>query len=243
MKTLTRRIAASFRVKIQMILLAAVAFLLMPACAGASNPVHEAVRNYIEANMSWPKESVRMEFITAEPDISALGKPLTFSIEPAGYADFIGDAAFIVRISTRGRQLRTETVRARIEVLRDVLVAARMIRGGAVVADQDVRVMQQWVRRSMPDALYSPDEAIGKRIVMQIRPGTVIAGSMLREAPLVRKGKLVRVIYDNGAMRITTFGMPEEDGAAGNIIRIRNVTSNKIIYARVLGDSLVAVEI
>jgi flagella basal body P-ring formation protein FlgA len=44
-------------------------------------------------------------------------------------------------------------------------------------------------------------------------------------------------------MRISTVGIPEEDGIAGSMIRIKNITSKKIIYARVLGASLVGVGI
>jgi len=66
---------------------------------------------------------------------------------------------------------------------------------------------------------------------------------MLKDVPLVQRGKIVKIVFDSGPMRIVTVGMPEEDGMAGAIIRVRNVTSNKIIYARVLGDSLVGIDI
>ena len=43
-------------------------------------------------------------------------------------------------------------------------------------------------------------------------------------------------------MRIVTVGLSEEDGVAGNIVRVKNITSNKIIYARVLSDSMVELD-
>jgi flagella basal body P-ring formation protein FlgA len=208
---------------------------------GTLPPLHEAVREYIETNMPWQKGHVRVEFLSSEFDLPVSGSDIR--IEPAGNMEFIGDATFFVRVMVRGRIVRTETVRTRIEVLRDTVVAARMIKSGAVLSQSDVRTAKKWVRRIMPDALASLDEAIGKRILTQVKPGMELTSSMLREATLVRKGRLVKVLFDNGSLRIMTIGMPEEDGTAGNIIRIRNVTSNKIIYARVLGDSLVGIEI
>jgi flagella basal body P-ring formation protein FlgA len=95
----------------------------------------------------------------------------------------------------------------------------------------------------MPDAVSDLNEAIGKRLTSQLRAGAALSARMLRDAPLVRKGQMVRVLFDNGSMQISTIGMPEEDGAAGGMVRIRNLTSNKIIYAKVLGDSLVGVDI
>jgi flagellar basal body P-ring formation protein FlgA len=205
--------------------------------------IQAAVRDYIEANMPWPQGTVRIDFLSGEPETIPQGRNLTLRIEPAGNAEFIGDAAFLVRVLSGGKLLRTETVRIRIEVLRDIVVAARAIRSGIILTEQDVRLVKKWVRRIPPDSLSSLDETLGKRITTQARPGMEISVNMLREVPLVQKGKIVKVVFENGVMRITTVGMSEEDGTAGSIVRVRNVTSNKIIYARVLGDSLVGIEL
>ena len=205
--------------------------------------IQAAVRDYIEANMPWPQGTVRIDFLSGEPETTPQGRNLTLRIEPTGNAEFIGDAAFLVRVSAGGKLLRTETVRTRIEVLRDIVVAARAIRSGIVLTEQDVRLVKKWVRRIPPDSLSSLDETLGKRITTQTRPGMEISVNMLREVPLVQKGKIVKVVFESGVMRITTVGMSEEDGTAGSIVRVRNVTSNKIIYARVLGDSLVGIEL
>lgn len=243
MKKLQRRTGTKTGMAAFAIPLMMAVFFLTPVLANASPSIHEIIREYIDSHMPWTHGAVRVDFISKEPDISAHRKEATFRIEPAGNADFIGDAAFLVRISINGTLLRTETVRTRIEVLRDVVVAAKMIRSGAVLTGQDVRLTKKWVSRNMPDALSSLEEAIGKRITLPARPGMELLARMLKEVPLVRKGQMVRVLLDNGSMRITTVAMPEEDGTVGNMVRIRNITSNKVIYARVLGDSLVGVEI
>jgi flagella basal body P-ring formation protein FlgA len=223
--------------------LIAAVFFLTPVPASAAPSVHEAVLEYIETHMPWPQGTVRVDFASGEPTLSAHSKEATFRIGAAGNTDFIGNAAFIVRIYAGGTLVRTETVRTRIEVLRDLLVTARMIRNGAILTEQDLRLVKKWVGRNMPDTLSCLEEAVGKRIIAQVRPGAELTARMLRDAPLVRKGQAVMVLYENGSMRITTVGVPEEDGAAGGLVRVRNVASNKVFYARVLGDSLVGVNI
>lgn len=243
MKQLQRPTGARTRTTAFFVTLMLGLLLLAPVPANAKVHIHEAVREYIETNMPWPRETVRVDFISPEPDIPDRGKDVTLRIEAAGHGDFIGDAAFIVRLSAGGKFIRTETVRTRIELLRDTVVAARMIRSGAVLTEPDIRVAKKWVRRNMPDLLTFSGDAVGKRITVTARPGMELSAHMLREAPLVRKGKMVKVQFDNGSLRVTTVGIPEEDGTAGAIVRVRNVTSNKLIYGRVLGDSLVEVEI
>jgi flagella basal body P-ring formation protein FlgA len=58
----------------------------------------------------------------------------------------------------------------------------------------------------------------------------------------VKRGKLVQIFLDSGYMKITTTGLSEEDGAEGSTIKVRNLTSNKIIYARVIGDAKVRID-
>jgi len=226
------------------VFLMAAAFFLAPAIADAAPSVHEAVREYIETHMPWQQGTIRVEFTSSEPDLSTIGKDITFRIEAAGTADFIGYEAFIVRIySSDGMLLRTETVRTIVEVLRDVIVAAKPISRNTVLTENDLHLAKKWVRRNMFNTVCKLDEAIGKRTLQHLRPDAEIPANMLKEVPLVRKGQVVTVLFDNGLMRISTVGIPEEDGTAGRMVRIKNITSNRTIYAKVLGNSLVAVGI
>lgn len=214
----------------------------LPAGQTGLYPVQAAIQQYIDANMPWPPETVRVDFLSGEPEIKVRGKGVTLRVEPAGNNDFIGDMVFLVRYFREGTLLKTETVRARIEIQRDVVTAARMLSSGTVLVEGDLRIVRRWVRRLHPQALSSPVEATGRRLTMQARAGAEIVASMLKDAPLARKGRIVRVVFDNGLMHIDTVGLMEEDGMAGSIVRVKNITSNKIIYGRVLSDSLVSIE-
>lgn len=200
-----------------------------------------AIREYIEANMPWPPGSLRVDFLSKEPESIPQNRDLVLRVEPAGNQDFIGDMVFLVKSFRDGNLLRTESVRTRIEVQRDVVTAARGLPAGIVLTESDIRTARRWVRRIHPHSLPSPEEASGKRLTMQVASGAEILATMLKEVPLVRKGKMVKMVFDNGSMQIVTVGLSEEDGVAGNIVRVKNITSNKIIYARVLSDSLVGI--
>lgn len=200
-----------------------------------------AVREYIEANMPWPPEAVRVDFLSEGPESISQNRDVVLRVEPAGNQDFIGDMVFLVKAFKGGNLLRTESVRTRIEVQRDVVTAARGLPAGTVLAESDIRTVRRWVRRIPPNSLPSTEAASGKRLTIQIASGAEILATMLKEIPLVRKGKMVKMVFDNGPMQIVTVGLSEEDGIAGNIVRVKNITSNKIIYARVLSDSLVKI--
>ena len=200
-----------------------------------------AIREYIEANMPWPPGSVRVDFLSKERESVSQHRDLILRVEPTGNQEFIGDMVFLVKYFKGGTLLKTESVRTRIEVERDVLTAARGLPAGTVLTESDIRIVRRWVRRIHPHSLPSMEATSGKRLTMQVASGAEILATMLKEVPLVRRGKMVKMVFDNGAMQIVTVGLSEEDGIAGNIVRVKNITSNKIIYARVLSDSLVGI--
>ncbi len=75
-----------------------------------------------------------------------------------------------------------------------------------------------------------------------IRPNMEITTNMLRDAIMIKKGKMVRILLDNGPVRVISTGVSEENGAYGAMIKVKNTSSKKIIFARVEGQSLVRVE-
>jgi flagella basal body P-ring formation protein FlgA len=200
-----------------------------------------AIREYIEANMPWPPGSMRVDFLSKEPEYLPQNKDFSLRVEPAGNQDFIGDMVFLVKCFKGGTLLRTESVRTRIEVERNVVTAARGLPAGTTLSESDIRTARRWVRRIHPHSLSLMEETAGKRLTIQVASGAEILATMLKEIPLVRKGKIVKMVFDNGPMQIVTVGLSEEDGVAGNIVRVKNISSNKIIYARVLSDSLVRI--
>jgi flagella basal body P-ring formation protein FlgA len=222
--------------------LLSLAFPAATSHAADAEPLFRAaIREYIDANMPWPPGSVRIDFLSKEPDSIPQNKDLILRVEPAGNQDFIGDMVFLVKSFKGGNLLRTESVRTRIEVQRDLVTAARGLPAGTVLTESDIRTVRRWVRRIHPQSLPSTAEASGKRLTMQVASGAEILATMLKETPLVRKGKMVKMVFDNGPMQIVAVGLSEEDGVAGNVIRVKNITSNKIIYARVLSDSVVGI--
>jgi flagella basal body P-ring formation protein FlgA len=225
-----------------MVLFSLVLLAATSHAADAENLFRTAIREYIEANMPWPPGSVRVDFLSEEKESIPQYRDLILRVEPSGNQDFIGDMVFLVKSFKGGNLLRTESVRTRIEVLQDVVTAARMLPAGTVLAESDIRTVRRWVRRIHPHSLPSTEATSGKRLMIQVASGVEILATMLKEIPLVTKGKMVKIVFDNGPMKIVTVGLSEEDGVAGNIVRVKNITSNKIIYARVLSDSLVSIE-
>ncbi|MBU8910847.1 MAG: flagellar basal body P-ring formation chaperone FlgA, partial [Desulfobacterales bacterium] len=204
--------------------------------------IKKYVRTYIEKNISWPKNVVRVEFPSTVSDLRLTGEKITCRVLSKRNEDFIGNSSFTFKCYENGTFLHGKTVRVKIEIGMDVVVSAKFLRRNVKIEHDDVRLVKKWFNRLPSNIISSPDAVIGMKLRTNVKPNAEITGNMVRAIPMVKRGKPVRIIFENGPMRITTIGLSDQDGLHGELIKVRNVSSKNMIYARVTGNSLVKVE-
>ena len=74
-----------------------------------------------------------------------------------------------------------------------------------------------------------------------IKKGDLIKTSLLEPAPLVHKGETIKLIAKREGLKIITAGISKEDGVAGALIRVENLSSGKVVRGYVKGKSTVEV--
>jgi len=204
--------------------------------------IKAAVRAYIEKNMPWSKGAVRVRFTGTVSDLTLTGNKINCRVLSKKNEDFIGGSTFTVRFYENNTFLNGKTVRVKIDVLMDVVVSAQPLRRNIKISHNDVKLVKKWFSRSPSNIISSLNNVVGMKLRSSVRTNTEITGNMVRSIPMVKRGKPVRIIFENGPMRITTIGLAEQNGMHGELIKVRNVSSKKIIYVRVTGNSLAKVE-
>jgi flagella basal body P-ring formation protein FlgA len=195
----------------------------------------------VAASLELPAESVRVELLGRVPELPA-DEGTECTVASRGAGPCVGSVPFDARISRGGVLVREETVRARVEVLQEVVVAARSLPRDATLTEDDVRLASRWVRELPVRAATSTADVVGKRLGVALPTAGEIQRGMLREVILVKRGKAVRIELDEGGLHISALGTSEEDGAQGALIKVRNSSSNRTLWARVVAPAAVRVE-
>jgi len=204
--------------------------------------LNRAVGLHIDKNMPWMKGSMRFEILSALPQLAMPEGKVTWKVESRANEDYLGETNYVLKLYNNGVLFREEPIRARIEVLREFVISTKNMGRNHVVAAEDISLQKRWVRSIPLNSISDMNDVIGKSLCLSVRPNTEITGNMLKAVNAVTRGRIVQVILDSGAINITTMGMAEEDGVEGSFVRVRNISSNKIIYARVVGESKVKVD-
>ncbi|TFG92166.1 MAG: flagellar basal body P-ring formation protein FlgA [Syntrophobacterales bacterium] len=226
------------------------AFVMVAVCEAApaatttigEETIKRVVTEYITKNMPWPTGSVRIAFHFRIPDATLSGENIVCRVEGERREDFVGYSNFTVGFYDKKVFRGEQSVRVKLEVSRDVVVSARYLPRGTDIQGGDVKLVQKWFEHMPSRVISSLEEAVGKRLSTSAKQNTEITRDMLREPVMVSRGKQVQVVLERGPVKITTVGLSEQNGSKGDVVKVRNLSSNQSIYATVVGESLVRVD-
>ena len=139
-----------------------------------------------------------------------------------------------------GALTRSVNVPVRVSQRVEVLVAARPVARHVLLGAEDVRTE----RREMvsgQDPLRDLGAIIGRRAIRGISPGEPMLAGMVELPPLVRRGEIVLVIAEGQGLRATALGEAREEGKAGDVVRVRNLSSGREVYGQVEAERTIRV--
>lgn len=146
----------------------------------------------------------------------------------------------LVQLLVDHRQVTQVTVNFRLVRRAPVVVAVRDLPAGTVLAAGDVEV-QERPAVAGPLQISDPEQALGRQAATPIKAGTTLTNSMLKNATVVKRGTRVKLICRGAGFTITAAGEALQDGATGQLVRVRNLTSRLEVTGTAIGDQLVEV--
>ncbi len=123
-----------------------------------------------------------------------------------------------------------------------VIIPTRVIYPGEVIsADMLEEVPLRRQVRNLASLTLDWSQIEGKVARRTLLPGRMIPVSSFRDAWLVEPGKPVQVVFRHGGLEISLSGVPLQAGAAGEIVRVRNMDSGSVFTGIVMGDGTIRV--
>ena len=144
-------------------------------------------------------------------------------------------AGAVVDVCVRvdGETAHNLPVSFRIRRFREAIAARLPVKAGEPFARDNVELRRVEVT-SLPFTPVSDESVLaGKVAVRAIRAGQPITVADFRDAPLVRRGEIVTIRARAGSVEITTRGVAQSDGAREALIPVLNVSSQKVVFAKV----------
>ena len=117
----------------------------------------------------------------------------------------------------------------------EVYVPARTLSTGEIIAQGDLQTITVPERDLSSNAVVDLNSLVGMEVKRTLREGSIIRKNAIAAPLLVRKKDLITLTVETSQMRLTAQGQAMDDGAIGDVIRVMNLTSKKVISAVVSG--------
>ena len=129
---------------------------------------------------------------------------------------------------------------ASVNIVQEVVVTNDNLSPGTLLSRHNLKVIEVDKNKLRGTSFTSVDEVAGARIKRRIRAGNIIDDRMLC---FICKGDRVTIAAISNGLSITVYGVAQEDGVLGDTIQVRNISSDKMVYAKIASTSQVEISI
>ncbi len=189
--------------------------------------IKQILKNYIKSRY---KNLDIEEIRTSKVSIDVVGKP-KITISPKGQTNsYIYFDIFINR--------RKISASVKYYPVKKVVVAKRYIPKGSVISVYDVKLSKVKIKK---DERYftNVNEVIGRKVKFSIKANEPIKEKYIQKNFIVKRNTNVEVVFQRGSFKIKLLGRALENGQLGDLIKVRNLSSGKVILCRVIGQNRV----
>ncbi len=197
----------------------------------------------VESAMADLKETRRhtLEVSKAPRSLHAPAGELTYDVSIPNGLRYGGTTPVYVAIKTDGVPYRQVICYFRLHVYDQIVVAAKDLRPAVVLGASDLRLEEREVGSTSAKYLTSVDAAVGHEVNRLVREGIMLTEPMLQNPVIMQAGVQIYIVANVNGVRIKTEGVTLQRGREGDIIRVRNVHSSKVLRAKVLDATTVEV--
>lgn len=223
---------------------------LAPASAALGQPVQksaaisQAIIERIQNrwNLDSPKYEIELrrnpflagDFDRPEAFDSITVRPLTRKL-PRGIFPMLID------IYLDGKSVRHGQAAAFVAVFDSVLVVDSRSSKGTLAVDLPLQLQFKEITNLADAYITNIAELDDTRLRRNLQRGDMLTRSALERIPDVEFGQEVRIEYSGGGLTLSAAGYALQKGIVGETVRVRNLSSKRIIKAVVAGPGLVRI--
>ena len=119
------------------------------------------------------------------------------------------------------------------------VIVVRPVSRGDLLTREDLGL--QTLSRSGSGGFIDIDELVGRRAKKSLRTGLVVHDRHLQPDWMVHAKQSVSVVNNTGGIQVTTAGIALENGRLGDLVKVRNLSSNSILHGFVAGTKKISI--
>lgn len=214
---------------------------LQAAPSALQKQIDEAIQLYVSESQDGSYEEVKVEVQTVDPRLrlSECHSPLQLQHRPHNRST--GRLTF--KISCDNPDSWTIHVPVVVQAFDQVVISDLPIAKGTHLSAGDLRLESRDVSLLYGGYFKSIAELDGFVARRPIPAERVINAALVDPARMINRGEKVVIIADGPGLSIRATGFAMEDGAFGELIRVKNTSSDKVVEGRITAPGVIKVSL
>lgn len=207
------------------------------ARAAAAGDIRQEVEQYVKSNLGAGAEKAKISITGIEDDLMLPPGRTTFEVGADAPPKYWGYTRVPVVIKVDDVVKKKVWARVSVTYLDDVVVLKGAVRRGEIITEDMVGVEQRDTLRLQNAVVKDMADVVGRTATRNIKAGDVVMRNAVELPVVVKRGNRVMVIAENNGFRVSIRAEAMENGARGDVIKMKNIDSRKIISAEVVDGS------
>jgi len=210
----------------------------------AQSDLQEIFTKIIKENIPGHIEEFQISDFSSQPESLSLpdGK-LTYRLTSQILCASPGKKFISAVFAVDGRECGNVKMYGNLHFWGTVILASHSIPRRTIISAEDIETDFRDISMLGDSLTGSPEQVIGKQLYKSLRAGDIIFAHLLKNPPLVNRGDLVTIIAKNGGVQVSAPGEAKNAGGIGEIVRVKNLMSRRVLQAKVVDEGLVEVDL
>jgi flagellar basal body P-ring formation protein FlgA len=205
----------------------------------ALDSIYSFVKETIETSMSTNADfEINVLPLDTQLKLGECTKPL----EAFKANNLIKAGRVSIRVHCSGEKKWSIFVSAIIKVYEPVIVLTRPVQRGEIIARQDLNVERRDVSNTRGDFVTQFEQIENKEAARNLPSGAILGLKSVLVPPLIRRKDKVIINSGEAGVSVQMSGTALMDGAKGEVIKVKNDSSGRIVSGMVIDSGMVLIK-
>jgi flagellar basal body P-ring formation protein FlgA len=200
------------------------------------------IKNFVLKGLRESAENVEVRLTGPDKKLLIPAGKIKAEFRPPLSGKYEGSLLLTTELEVDGHLAKVLPLRVDVEVMRPAVVTTKRIEKGEKLTTENVALLRRQSSKILPGCLQNLENVLGRTAGIPLIPGTLLKVSSLYDPPAVKRGQVVQGVVQKGNIEITVEVKAIEDGKAGELIRVENTATHKLLRGRVLNEKMVSIE-
>jgi flagella basal body P-ring formation protein FlgA len=200
------------------------------------------IKTFVLKEINEPAEDIEVKLDGANKKMFLPAGRITANFRPSFSGKYDGPILLTAELEVDGHLIRVLPLHLTVDIYHPAVVTTKRVEKGEKFTDQNVALLREPSSKVLRGCFRQLSYVLGRTASMPLIPETVVRVDEIFDPPVVLRGKTVQAIVRFGNVELSVDAMAVEDGKAGDVIRVENSDSHKILRAKVLDEKTVLVQ-